>query len=56
MPNEILEAMENNIIERFCKKLRELMSNDKIIPTDAAFKSINEAVETYERLYPKSDT
>ncbi len=56
MPNEILEAMENNIIERFCTKLRELISNDSNIPTDAAFKNIDESVETYDRVYPKSDT
>lgn len=52
MPDELLQSMEKMIINNFCLKLRELMVNDKDIMTIAAMKNIDEAIETYEKLYP----
>lgn len=53
MPDEILRNMENEIIDRFTSKLKEiLLSDDRITKTDALYEDIDKAKEEYERLYP----
>lgn len=54
MPDEVLQSMENNIIERFTDKLKQLIFDDNRIPKAETLyidMDINKAIETYEKMY-----
>lgn len=55
IPDEVLQAMENNIIERFTDRLKQLIFDDDRIPkAETLFidMDINKAIESYDKLYP----
>lgn len=55
IPDEVLQAMENNIIERFTDRLKQLIFDDDRIPkAETMFidMDINKAIESYDKLYP----
>ena len=55
MPDEILINMENEIIDRYTSKLKEILSSDdRIVKADVVYANIDvdKAKEEYERLYP----
>lgn len=54
MPEEVLQSMENNIIERFTDKLKQLIfDDDRIQKAETLYidMNINKAIETYDKLY-----
>lgn len=55
IPEEILQSMEKNIIDRFTDRLKQLIfEDDRISKSETLFvdMDINKAIETYEKLYP----
>lgn len=55
IPDEVLQAMENNIIERFTDRLKQLIfDDDRILKAETMFidMDINKAIESYDKLYP----
>lgn len=55
IPDEVLQAMENNIIERFTDRIKQLIFDDDRIPkAETLFidMDINKAIESYDKLYP----
>ncbi len=58
MPDEVLVSMEDQIIERFMDRLKELLFSDpRIHKADAfyAVDSVNKAATSYNRLYKKEN-
>lgn len=54
IPDEILKDMENNIIERFTDRLKQLIFDDDRIPKAETLyinMNINKAIKTYDKLY-----
>lgn len=55
IPDEILQAMENNIIERLTDRLKQLIFDDDRIPKAETLyidMDINKAKKSYDKLYP----
>lgn len=55
IPDEILQAMENNIIERFTDRLKQLIfDDDRILKAETLYidMDINKAKKSYDKLYP----
>lgn len=55
IPDEILQAMENSIIERFTDRLKQLIFDDDRIPKEETLyidMDINKAKKSYDKLYP----
>lgn len=55
IPDEILQAMENSIIERFTDRLKQLIFDDDRIPKAETLyidMDINKAKKSYDKLYP----
>ena len=58
MPDEVLLSMEDQIIERFMDRLKELLLSDpRIHKADAfyAVNNVNKAATSYNRLYKKEN-